>query len=68
MKRYLPELEELLNRPWTRIVDLDIAVVDRMAGWLKLSPNVVRASELGIGGAQSERLINFCRHFGATAI
>jgi hypothetical protein len=65
VKRYLPELEELLNQPWTRIVDLDIAVVDRMAGWLKLSPNVVRASELGVGGAQSERLINLCVHFGA---
>jgi hypothetical protein len=64
-KQYLPELEALLNRPWTRIVDLDIALVDLMAGWLTLSPNVVRASELGIGGAQSERLINLCEHFGA---
>ncbi|PYR50720.1 MAG: hypothetical protein DMF95_09885 [Acidobacteria bacterium] len=65
VKQYLPELEELLNRPWTHIADLDIAVVDLLAGWLKLSPNVVRASELGIGGTQSERLINFCLHFGA---
>ena len=65
LKRYLPELEEILNRPWTRIVDLDIALVDLIAGWLELTPNVVRASELGIGGSQSERLMNLCAHFGA---
>jgi len=64
-KQYLPELEALLSRPWTRIVDLDIALVALMADWLALSPNVVRASELGIEGAQSERLINLCEHFGA---
>lgn len=65
VKRYLPELEALLNQPWTRIVDLDIALVQRMAGWLKLSPNVVRASELGVRGTPSQRLITLCAHFGA---
>ena len=65
LKRYLPELEELLNRPWTYLVDLDIAVVDLLAGWLKLTPTVLRASQLGIGGTQSERLINLCVHLGA---
>jgi hypothetical protein len=65
LKRYLPELEELLNRPWTHIVDLDIAVVDLMAGWLKLTPSVTRASQLGIAGAQSERLVNTCLYFQA---
>ena len=65
VKRYLPELEALLNQPWTRIVDLDIAVVERMAGWLNLSPHVVRASALDVRGTPSERLITFCEHFGA---
>ena len=65
LQRYLPELEELLSRPWTHILNLDIALVDLMARWLKLKPTVVRASELGIGGAQSERLINICLHVGA---
>ena len=65
LKQYLPELEALLNRPWTRLVDLDLAVVSLMAGWLKLPAPVLRASELGIGGTQSERLINMCLHVGA---
>jgi hypothetical protein len=64
-KQYLPELEALLDRPWTHIVDLDLAVVDLIAGWLGLKPNTVRASELGIEGAQSERLVKLCVHFGA---
>jgi hypothetical protein len=65
-KQYLPELEDMLNRPWTHIVDLDIGVAALLAKWLRVSPTVYRSSELGIDGAQSERLLNLCRHFGAT--
>jgi hypothetical protein len=63
--RYMPELEALLERSWTHIVDLDMAVVDLMARWLSLTPAVHRSSALGIGGDKSERLLNMCRHFGA---
>lgn len=66
VKNYLPALEELLMRPWTHIVDLDLAVVDMMARWLSLTPKVYRSSALGIGGEQSERLLRVCQHFGAT--
>lgn len=65
-QRYLPELEEILSRPWTHLVDLDLAVAGAMAGWLELPPPALRTSELGIGGGQSQRLIDLCRHFGAT--
>jgi hypothetical protein len=63
---YLPELEELLSRPWTRIIDLDVAVVAVMARWLNLSPNIHRASTLGVNGEQSARLLALCQHFAAT--
>jgi hypothetical protein len=63
--RYLPELEELLMRPWTRIVDLDVAVAAAMARWLRLEPDVHFASALGVAGEQSGRLLALCRHFGA---
>lgn len=66
LKKYLPALEELLMRPWTHIVDLDLAVVDMMARWLSLTPNLHRSSALGIEGEQSERLLRVCQHFGAT--
>jgi hypothetical protein len=61
----MPVLEELLERPWTHVAALDLAVVDLMATWLSITPAVHRSSELGIGGEQSERLLNLCRHFGA---
>ena len=65
-KRYLPEIEELLMRPWERLVDLDLAVVAMMAGWLGIAPEIHRSSELGIEGEQSGRLVALSRRFGAT--
>lgn len=66
VKQYLPRLEELLMRPWERLVDLDIAVAGLLAEWLALERRIERASRLGIAGGQSERLVNICRHFGAS--
>ncbi len=63
--RYLPELEEVLERRWERLVDLDLAVVDIVRGWLGLERRIELASRLGIDGQQSERLLRICRHFDA---
>jgi hypothetical protein len=65
-KQYLPELEELLMRPWERLVDLDLAAVALIAKWLRLTPQIYRSSEHNIDGEQSERLLRLCEHFGAT--
>lgn len=65
-KHYAPELEELLQRPWTHIVDLDLAVTAMMGAWLQLAPEIHRSSALGIEGTQSLRLLKLCQHFGAT--
>ena len=63
--QYLPSLEDMLERSWERLVDLDIAVADLMCGWLGLSRRVERSSALGIEGEKSVRLIRLCQHFGA---
>jgi WbqC-like protein len=63
--RYLPALEETLQREWTRLVDLDLAVTELICSWLGLSRPTLRASRLGIGGKQSERLLAMCQHVGA---
>ena len=63
---YLPAIEAMLSRRWDRLVDLDITLIEAIAGWLGLRPHVVRASELGIEGARSERLLGICRQLGAT--
>lgn len=64
--RYLPELEELLHRRWALLIDLDLAVTALLCRWLGLDRHVARSSALGLGGGQSERLLNHCLHYGAT--
>jgi hypothetical protein len=66
IRRYMPAIEEVLQQKWERLVDLDLACAELMAGWLGLARRVERSSMLGIGGTKSERLINICRHFGAS--
>ena len=63
--RYLPALEEMLERRWTLLVDLDLAVTQLLCGWLGIERRTLRASELGIPGKQSERLLALCQHVGA---
>ena len=64
--RYMPAIEEVLQRKWERLVDLDIACAEMMAGWLGLNRRIERSSLLGIGGDQSQRLIDICHHFGGS--
>jgi hypothetical protein len=63
---YLPELADLLERPWERLLDLDLAVIRLCRSWLRIEGPVLLASELGIRGERSERLVKICRRFGAT--
>jgi hypothetical protein len=66
LNTYLPALEELLQRKWGRLVDLDITCAGVMAEWFGLRRRIERSSELGVDGSPSERLITICRHFGAS--
>lgn len=66
VRQYMPPLEEMLMRPWERLVDLDIAVAGLLAEWLGVRRRIERASELAIDGGQTDRLVNICRHFGAS--
>jgi len=62
----LPRLRDILDRPWPRLVELDLATIDWLAVELGVSTPRHRASALAIGGDRNERLLNLCRHFGAT--
>ena len=66
LNRYLPGLEELLlSKNWERLCDLDVAAIKLICGWLGLTRDMMRSSEIGIGGERSERLLNLCLHVGA---
>jgi hypothetical protein len=62
----LPQLQDILARPWAHLVELDLALVAWLAAELAIATPCRRASELGIGGDRNERLIALCRHFAAT--
>ena len=66
LSTYLPVLEELLQRKWERLVDLDIECAGLMAEWFGLRRRIERSSALGVAGDRSERLVHLCRRFGAT--
>jgi hypothetical protein len=61
LKRYLPELEELLHRPWEFLVELDLAVIELMCDWLGLRARTARNSEVVVrGDAVSWRSTSAC--------
>jgi hypothetical protein len=62
----MPRLRGIVERPWFYLVDLDLALIDWLASELGIATPCYRASELGISGDRDGRLINLCRHFGAT--
>ncbi len=66
LARYLPELESVLTSGTPLLVELDLAVIALLCRWLGIERRVVRSSQLGIEGGQSERLLRICQHFGAT--
>lgn len=63
---HLSQLAALLDQPWENLAELDMAVAALLCRWLGLTPPLYRASELGIAGGQSQRLVNLCRHFNAS--
>lgn len=65
LEPYAAEFAEIIERPWSRLVDLDMALVDAMRRWFAIDTPLYRSSALGIGGGKVERLINICQHFGA---
>lgn len=65
VRRFLPQLEELLMRRWDSLAELDIASVEMICDWIGIDRKVERSSQLGIEGEQSGRLLDICRHFKA---
>jgi WbqC-like protein family len=62
---FVPGLADIIDRPWSRLIDLNLALADWLAAQFGLSGARYRASSLAIAGDQSGRLLNICRHFGA---
>lgn len=63
--RYAAELEEVYTRPWQRLVDLDLHLLDLARGWLAITGPVLQSSSLGLEGHKTDRIIDLCRKVGA---
>ncbi len=63
----LDEMLPLLERSWSRLVDLDVAVTEWLFERLGVRSRRLRASALGVGATgRSERLVEICRAVGGT--
>ncbi len=63
--RYAPGLEEILTRPWTRLVDLDLALLRWHLEAFEIETPVVLSSSLRPEGAKSEMIVSMCKAVGA---
>lgn len=63
---YLSELRAILEQPWEKLVDLNLAVTDWFNEKFEIKRETHRSSALKIEGGQTERLVKICQYFGAT--
>jgi hypothetical protein len=64
--RYADALEELYARPWDRLLDLDLHILELARGWFGITTPIVLASSLGLRGEKTARIADLCRAVGAT--
>jgi len=63
--RYADEVEDIFARPWTRLLDLNLHILDLVRAWFGITRPVLLSSSLGLEGQKTDRIIDFCRKVGA---
>jgi hypothetical protein len=64
-RRYADVLRTILESPWQRLADLNLAIIEAFRSALDIGTPMVRASELGVEGRGSELLLAICERMGA---
>lgn len=65
-ERYLPELRELYARPWSRLNDLNKAIVRWLLAAYGITTEIHSAAEFAARDEPTDRLIDLCRAVGAS--
>jgi hypothetical protein len=65
---YAADLRGILDREWRRLVDLNGHTLEFLRGAFDIRTPLVKSSELGVGGAKSELVLNLCKAVGASAL
>jgi hypothetical protein len=59
--RYESELFDVFTRPWTRLIDLDLHLLQLHLRWFEIHKPVMIASSLGLSGQKTDRIEALCR-------
>ena len=59
---------KVLEAPWGRLVDLDIAMIEVLREAFGIRTPLLRSSELGVDGAKAQLILNVCKAVGARAL
>jgi hypothetical protein len=62
---YAPELEAVFARPWERLLDLDLAVLELARSWLGIRVPIIRSSTLQLRGTKTDRIVDMCKKVNA---
>jgi hypothetical protein len=65
-QKYAPALQELFDRRWEKLIDLNIALLAFLRQTLDIQTPCVRSSELGVTGKKSDLVLQLCQKVGAT--
>jgi len=65
-KTFGPDLERIFARPWARLLDINLALIEFLWSAFRIATPTRRASTLGAAGKKSELLLDICRKTGAT--
>jgi hypothetical protein len=66
--QYAPWLQEVFERRWERLVELNEVMLDLMRDALSIRTRIVKSSELGVEGQRADLILNICRAVGATTL
>ncbi|HET7776715.1 MAG TPA: WbqC family protein, partial [Azospira sp.] len=65
LERYAPPLRAILDSRPEFLLDLDMAMLDFLREAFAIRTPMIRSSQLEVGGAKSELILNLCRAVGA---
>ncbi len=62
---YFADLEDLLNRSWENLVELNFALIEKLSELLKVNTETHKSSSIKLDGDRDDRLIQLCQYFEA---
>jgi len=64
---YADELKDVYTRPWEKLIDLDMHMLQLACKWLGIHRPIIRSSTLELEGQKTDMLIDMCRKVNADA-